>query len=185
MTQRSCVGRSILLAVTVGLSWTAVSRGEDNDAKLLAASLAKWEQAKAACQGNYSYQVRWSSFVGFGHVTTVTVRGNKVVERKFEEFAAPNPDPPQIKPHPPKLKWTETGKMLGSHQEGAAVRTVDELYAEARKVIAQPLPEKHRRYLRFDGRGLLSCCSVVDTRIADDAPETGVPAFQLSMPAAK
>ena len=156
------------------------------DADRLKESLAKWEQVRKECGGDYSYQVRWSSFAGFGHVTTVTVKGNKVVERKYEELSRPEPVEPGKPPAAPKPKWVETGKDLGSHKkEGALARTLDDLYAEAKKLVAMQVPENHRRQLGFDKQGLLNYCFTVDTRIADDAPMTGIAPFQIQFKKAK
>lgn len=152
------------------------------DLARLKESLAKWEQARQKCGGDYSYTVRFASAFGFGNVTTISVKGNKVVERKYEEFGRPEPVPVGEKPHVPKPKWIETGKALGSHKpEGAAPRTVDELYAEAKKVLEAKLPSSHRRLLGLNEQGLLSYCFTQDTRIADDAPAEGVRPFQLQL----
>ena len=145
--------------------------------KTLPESAKKWAKAKEECGGNYSYTVEWQSAFGFGHTTTVVVRDNKVVERKYEEFnrSAPLAIGPDGKPVKPKgTSWVEKGKDLGSHKKGAPPKTLDELYAEAEKILAKPLPAHKRLYLRFDANGLLKLCFYVDTRIADDAPQTGV-----------
>lgn len=152
---------------------------ETTDADRLKESLAKWEKVRADCGGDYSYQVRWSSFAGFGHTTTVTVKANKVVERKYEVFERPQPGNP---PGGAKLKWVEMGKDLGSHKsEGAAPRTLDELYAEAANLVKMEVPANHKRYLGFDKQGLLTHCFTVDTRIADDAPRVGISPIQVQL----
>lgn len=150
------------------------------DADRLKASLAKWEKARDESRGDYSYQVRWNSFAGFGHTTTIRVQGNKVVERTYEEFGPPQP----VKPGetPAAAKWVETGKDVGVHKnEGAVALTVDELYAEATKLLDRKVPEHHKLYLGFDKQGLLSHCFIVDTRIADDAPTMGVGPIQIRL----
>ena len=63
---------------------------------------------------------------------------------------------------------------MGSHKKGAPPKTLDELYTEAGKVLEAKLEPHHRLYVRLDERGLLKMCFYVDTRIADDAPRTGV-----------
>ncbi len=209
----------------------------------LQASLKTWQRLREDCGGNYSYKVRWSSFVGFGHETEIVVRDNKVIERRFRAFGggglapvpiAPVPPRPEILPRkwtdstgkhsveaefvdlkdgklrlkrkdgktitlpidilskadqesaralarqtatPPKPKgesWTETGRDLGSHKKGSPPKTLDQLYEEAQGILNTKLEPHHRLYVRFDDRGLLKSCFYVDTRIADDAPQTGV-----------
>ena len=147
------------------------------DARLaeLAKSLATWEQLKAKCGGNYSYKIRWSSWVGFGHETEIVCRQNKVTERKYREWKGNRVvvGPGQA-PKPQGNSWTEKGKQVGSHKKGAPPKTVDQLYQEARKILEAKLSPHQRLYARYDKQGLLRSCFYVDTRIADDAPRTGV-----------
>ncbi|NBO92294.1 MAG: hypothetical protein EBV06_08275 [Planctomycetia bacterium] len=153
-----------------------------SDAEKLKESQTKWLKAREACEGNYTYQVRWSSAFGFGHMTTITVKDNKVVERRYEEFGRPMAIKPGENPPAPKPKWIETGKDIGSHQtEGAAPLTMDELYAEATKIVEKDVPDNHVRSLGIDKAGLLVYCFVRDKRIADDAPLKGVRPIQLQL----
>ncbi|PAW80726.1 MAG: hypothetical protein B9S33_18000 [Pedosphaera sp. Tous-C6FEB] len=175
-------------AITVALLAVAVSATAQvadsavTHAAQLKTSLAKWEKVRDESGGDYSYQVRWSSAFGFGHTTTVTVRGNKVVERKYEVFGLPKPVELGENPPAPKPQWVESGKELGTHKnEGAAARTVDELYAAATKLLETKVPEGHQRYFGFDKQGLLNHCLVVDTRIAGDAPSTGIGPIQIQL----
>ncbi len=173
---RAVLSSLVLLTLTATTGFGA----DPTDAERLKESLTKWEKARDACGGDYSYQVCWSSFVGFGNVTTVTVKDNKVVERKFVAFQR-GQNANELEP-----KWVETGKEIGSHKaEGAPARTVDELYAEAKKLVDKETPDNHKRYLGIDKEGLLSYCFLRDTRIADDAPMTGIQPFQLQLKSKK
>jgi hypothetical protein len=58
---------------------------------------------------------------------------------------------------------------------------MEEMYAEAKKILAKDLPVHEKRYLAFDKQGLLSHCFTVDTRIADDSPTVGIAPFQLEL----
>ncbi len=151
----------------------------------LKASEEKWKATKEACGGHYSYVVSSSSFSGARWSTTIVVKENKVVERSYLVQGPPVPVAPGEDPAPVKPAWVETGKEIGSHKEGAAARTVDELYAVAAKIVATPIPPDHRLGLGFDKQGLLSFCFTQDTRIADDIPTHGVPWFVLELPKQK
>ena len=48
------------------------------DTAKVQAAIKLWESIKTKCQGNYSYKVSFSSWVGFGHETTIVVENNKV-----------------------------------------------------------------------------------------------------------
>ena len=49
-------------------------------------------ELKEEYKGNYSYNVKWSSWTGFGNTTTIVVRGNQIIERRFESYGAPHPE---------------------------------------------------------------------------------------------
>jgi hypothetical protein len=153
-----------------------------DDAQTVAESKTKWEAARKACGGNYSYKVRWSSFTGSGHETEVVVKGNKVVQRQFTVFnGAPQPIAPGAEPAKPKVKWLEVHGKIGSHKEGAPAKTLDELYSEAATVAKRQLGPNEKRYVRVDKQGLLRSCFWVDTRIADDAPTHGIIISSLNL----
>ena len=149
-------------------------------------SRTQWLKLKAACGGNYEYEVRFQSWVGFGHTTTVVVRNDKVVERRFRKFnrnkvetaqirIGPDGKAKPIKPKPAKAPegWHESGQQLGSHKQGAAPKRIDALYDEAAAVLQKKLNGNHRLYLLFHKDGVLKGCFYVDRRIADDAPQHG------------
>ena len=143
--------------------------------KRLQQSFQTWQKIKQECQGTYSYKKHWSSWVGFGHVTTVVVQDNKVVERSFRSFSGkPVPVAPGQAPKPDGKTWTERGPEVGKNKQGHPPKTLDELYAEAKVIVHGPVPPFNRMSLRTDKNGLLLACYLRDTRIADDAPTKGV-----------
>jgi len=148
-------------------------------------SQAKWKQLKVKCGGNYSYKVRWSSFAGFGNETTIVCRDNTVLQRKYREWrGGPQIVMPGRAAKPKEISWTETGAQIGTNKKGAAPKTLDELYADARKILAAKLSAHQKLYVRYDKQGLLKSCFYVDTRIADDAPRKGVMISDLTLHAA-
>jgi hypothetical protein len=178
MSRIRVLGLVSALGVLVGVGSVRAGEGEKSPKEQLAQSLATWQKLKAECKGGYSYAVRWSSFVGFGHETVIVAKDNKVVERRYREWSgvppAPVPPVPGKAAQPEGESWTETGKDLGQHKKGAPVKTLDELYADAAKVLEKKLEPHERLYVQFDKAGLLNACFTVDTRIMDDAPMTGV-----------
>ncbi len=189
MRKKQLICLTALLFVSCQLLLAASTAAAEGDSAKVAKSLETWKQAKQKCNGNYSYSVRWQSFVGFGHETTVVVKDNKVAERRYREFKAPArrpvPKNPNVKPKPAGPLWVEKGKELGSHKKGAAAKTLDQLYQEAAEVAKRKLPSNQRRYFRVDKQGLLLSCFTVDTRIADDAPSKGVKITSIKLGAVK
>lgn len=143
-------------------------------AEQVAGSLKKWNEVKMKAKGNYAYTVSRSSFSGFRWTTTIVVRSNKVVERRFDvtnlrgAIQVPGQAPKKKGP-----KWVEKGKDIGTHKEGAAPKTIDVLYAEAKAVAETKLESFQKLYVGFHKNGILKHCFYVDTRIADDAPSNG------------
>lgn len=174
------------------ISWVALAgsllaaENAETPREQLAKSRAQWKDLKAACQGNYSYAVRFTSFAGFGHETRIVVENNQVVERRFRSWSArPVLPEPGKAPSAEGETWTERGGSLGKHPGAAPLKTLDALYEEAEKVVARPVEPFERLYLQFDPQGLLKTAFTVDTRIADDAPTKGVLIENLTLGKAK
>lgn len=171
----------LILAAGTLASVAGTAAPANPDAQRVLESRITWEKLRDGAGGDYTYQVP-KVFMMSREMTTVVVKGNKVVERTFEESGPPRPVPPGVAPPAPAPKWVEKGVDVGTHKgEGAAALTVDELYARALKVAEKPLAEHEKRYVETDERGLLRHCFVLDTRIADDAPAEGVPALKIQI----
>jgi len=178
----------IASAVLLLLSTVGVGQDKEVDHRAqLEKSLQAWQKLKKACGGNYSYRVRWSSFAGFGHETVVVVQRNRVVERRFTEFNRRRPAPPPEESGKPADPggWVEGKRDLGSHKQGAAAVTLDQLYQQAAKVLQKDPAPNTGRYLRFNQQGLLLSCFDVDRRIADDAPRKGVVISSIELSAGR
>jgi len=137
-------------------------------------SLQLWKGLRDKCGGNYSYKVRWTSWVGFGHETRIVVRDNKVAERHYRQWSRQVVAAPGGPPKPAGKTWIERGDTVGTNKKGAPPKTLDELYQDAKRILETKLAPHQRLYVRYDKRGLLQSCFYVDTRIADDAPRKGV-----------
>ena len=168
-----------LLFLTSSLACAPLpSQGKEKDEewggqkKQFEKSFSLWQKLKDKHQGNYSYTKKWSSWSGFGHTTTIIVSKNRVTERKFGSIGAPHPDGRPVD----KNRWAERGDFIGSASDTQAhpAKTLDLLYAEAKELLAKPIPPFHKGVLRLNEEGLLLCCYTQDTRIADDAPVSGV-----------
>ena len=180
--------RFALIVLPVLICFAALAAAEEKSpAERLAASKAAWNKANAESKGNYEYGVRFTSAFGFGNETILVVKDQKIVERRYRAWSGrPVPVAPGEKPKEDGTSWKETGEELGKHKEGAPLKTLDELYVEATKVVDRKLSDFEKLYIAFDPAGILKYCFVVDTRIADDAPRQGVSidSLKLNKPAA-
>lgn len=174
---------SLPLLTLLLLARSGAAQEATSDAAMLEQSRESWQRLRKECGDNYRYVVKRASFTGAGNATEIVVEGGKVVERRFREYGAPPRTPPAPGLVPPRdeFKWVEREKELGRHKEGAPSRTLDELYVEANKILARPLAKTEKRFLRFDAQGLLLGCYYLDSRIADDAPLTGVVISEIKL----
>lgn len=153
----------------------AAAATPDEVGRQLAQSRETWLEVKQQCGGNYEYTVRFESWTGFGHETTIVVRGNKVSERRFRSWSRGNELAADE-------TWVENGGTIGTHDKGAKAKTLDELYDEAAAAVAADETAGAREYVfRGDDKGLMLACYWIDTRIADDAPRHGVLLSRLTI----
>ena len=107
------IGTLVGIALVALLSSTSSAQAAETDKSSnakLATSLKVWLKSKADAGGNYTYQVSRSSFIGTRWVTTLVVRDNKIVERRFEVSSnRPQPIRPGAKPKKQGPKWIERG----------------------------------------------------------------------------
>ena len=143
----------------------------------LATSELAWRKLREEYKGNYEYDVMFTSWVGWSHTTTIVVKDNKVVARKFQQRSNKPPEPGKTPPAADAgtTGWQETTAAdLGKNREGAPAKTIDELYQHAAEVVGKGVQEHQRWTTVFDANGIIRCFGFTDKRIADDAPLTGV-----------
>ena len=129
------------------------------ETKRLEESLTAWRVLKDTKGGNYQYDVRFASWVGYSDTTTLEVRDDEVVLRRYEARDAEGVV---------TESWTEQGEALGSHEYGAPLRTVEELYAVCRDEVLTQDQSENTIYLEFRDDGVLKICQYVSINCADD-----------------
>jgi hypothetical protein len=157
---------------------------ENKHLEQLEESLMKWQEIRQEIQGNYSYKVTQSSMTGVTNETEIIVNYNKVVERQFRLFSVPS-ETTNSSTRIVNVDWTEVGRGLGQSTEGAPIKTLDELYQQAKTLLQRKLKKYEKRYVSFDKQGLLQSSYIIDLRIADDAPIDGVNISELLLQSKK
>ena len=143
-------------------------------------SLATWQALKAQNGDHYRYETSFGSFSGFGNTTTLTVQGETVVSRAYEAYRVDgNTGEKNV-----TESWTEVGAEVGSHEAGAAPRTVDDLYRVCRSEVLAQSPLENDFYLEFRDDGVLRTCDYVPKGCVDDCSR-GVNITALEFLAAK
>ena len=87
-------------------------------------SYKRWLKLKEEYKGNYSYNVKWSSWT----IKSLKEDLNRMVPRKRPID---------------KNRWTERGDFIGSNPKGHPPRTIDDLYKEAKTLTGRPIPKFH------------------------------------------
>jgi hypothetical protein len=140
-----------------------------------------WQKMREACKGNYEYDIRFQSWVGFSNTTTIVVKDNQVVGRKYQQRSNRPMPPKPLEPGKAAEKtddgtsgWEEkTADELGKHKEGAAAKTIDQLYKEAADLLGKGVEENQRWLTLFHKDGVIQYFGYSDKRIMDDAPFKG------------
>lgn len=145
------------------------------DVQKLERSQRQWVTLRQAWGNSYRYLVPWQSAFGFGHDTTLVVEQGKVVRREYQAWGR-TPDGQSIQKSD---EWVETGSEVGARASGASPLTLDQLYETCRLLLQAPMPPDTSQTVLFDERGVLQACFRSHWRIADDAPKSGVPYFEL------
>ncbi len=116
-------------------------------------SLQHWQEAKEKNGLDYEYSIQFSSVLGFGNITTITVAGGDIVSRKFEKTNLSN--------NSMKIEtiYLETEAEINSHKEGAIALTLDELYSACEKDILTASLDENFIYFETKNDGILSLCS--------------------------
>lgn len=126
-------------------------------------SWLQWRKVKDAKGKSfiYHYTQTWSSWVGFGYETRLHVENNQVTERHYRAWD--NTQKTQT-------SWTETGKALGSHEDGAVLSTLDDLYVQCQQWLNRYANDKNYQVTLtvFKGSSLLKSCSYRPVMCADD-----------------
>lgn len=129
-----------------------------------ATSMETWLDFKEDTNNSYQYTVVFSSFSGFSQKTTISVENGIIIKRDYKlsflyEVPASytNED----------LEWSETENEIGSHDDGAALLTLDEIYNKAK---SDWLIEKKDARVIFEtnNNGMISTSGYIDKNCLDD-----------------
>jgi hypothetical protein len=129
-----------------------------------ALSYRSWLDFKDSSGNSYRYKVVSGSWTGYGTETIITVKKGKVVERSFVAKAYANNGTNTINI---LEQWTEDESQLSSHEKGAALRTMDEIYQLAKTDWLQKRDDA-TTYFEAKNHGLISSCGYVPNGCADD-----------------
>ena len=127
-------------------------------------SLRAWENAKKTQGNNYEYISESSSVFGFGSSTQITVSNGVVVSRSYERYTLSENTREKIVTD----SWTENSSELNTHEEGAPILSIDEIYFRCKNEILSVNKDQNYISFRAENQGLLSSCTYFPKNCADD-----------------
>ena len=113
-------------------------------------SYKNWQQLKNNHNAHYSYERDGLSPEGFHSSTKITVINNQVEFRDFFEWQQGNT---------PTLTWTEDFAQLGTHDQGASIKTLDQLYQQCKNQILNQPQTDFTVTFKVDQINILQQCS--------------------------
>jgi hypothetical protein len=125
-------------------------------------SYLAWQDFKKTSGDSYSYQVGTSSWVGYRTETTITIKQGKVTERSFLVTMQQDIGGTTV-----VKEWKEDEAQLGTHEEGAALLTLDEVYTKAKENWLLKR-DNAKTYFETNNNGMISLCGYAENGCQDD-----------------
>jgi hypothetical protein len=125
-------------------------------------------QAKLAqAGGTYSYVVGFGSFSGYSSQTTIAFANGQVASRDFksQQTSGLGGTPTVL------AQWHEDASQIGSHQDGAPAKSLEDLYGDCRTALAGTDLTRSSLSLDFDADGVLQRCSFLPVGCMDDCSQ--------------
>lgn len=148
----------LVLACSCGKDEDALTQIKGDSNINYKTSLKKWNERKAS-DNTYLYTISFTSWVGFGNETTISVLDGQVTGRSYYEF---NEEMDTT------FWYSETIDELNSHSEGAPPLTFDELYATCASEYLVVDEKENKIYFDTDAVGIMNLCGYVPYNCADD-----------------
>jgi hypothetical protein len=124
-----------------------------------------WEDFKAASNNSYRYNVQTSSWAGTSSETVITVQKGVVVGRDYiRTFSTHTASSWQVDT---LGAWSENGAQLGTHDEGASLWTLDDIYTEA-KTNWLLKRDDAQTFFETENNGMISSCGYRNNGCQDD-----------------
>ena len=129
-------------------------------------SFRTWRELKQRNGNSYTYQTSFGSWTGFGTTTRLTVIEGKVASRAYEEYQSQNDSSGTVRTI--LDSYTEDKNDLGTHQKGAPLHTIDDLYTSCVGEYLIVNSTENTVYFETLDNGILSLCGYVPKDCADD-----------------
>jgi hypothetical protein len=155
----------VTVMTTVFVSMGCQSEDQNPLQAELESSRAGWRELVRAQGETYSYSQSTESWTTYKTRTAQQIQDGVVTYRRFESNT---PNPGGQPPSDIVLRWEERGAEIGSHIEGFAPATVDQLYDRCRDEVLTQDPKTNDITLVFQDHNVLGGCGYVPHGCVDD-----------------
>ena len=127
-------------------------------------SYSKWTDLKKENGNSYVYQTIQISWTGFGSTTELRIENGVIIERNYEEFMTNDTNGQR------RIidSYSETNTNLGSHEKGADLLTIDDLYNSCSSEYLSVNTSTNTLYFETETNGLMTSCGFVPDNCSDD-----------------
>jgi hypothetical protein len=158
--------RNALLLITlfIAATFTACKKDKIEYKNDFETSVKAWQNFKAESRNNYSYTTYTSSWTGYYTETTIMVINGQITSRAY---VAKGMKDDQTNAIQVLEEWRESGTTLNSHQNGARMLTLDQVYDLAKNDLLLKRANA-KTYFEAKNDGIISSAGYVDENCADD-----------------
>ncbi|HEY9259752.1 hypothetical protein [Chitinophaga sp.] len=126
-------------------------------------SYQAWINFKKSSGNSYRYASNTSSWTGYSSETIITVKEGKVIQRSYVVKAVDRATNQIMTTE----QWLEDGSQLGSHDSGYPLKTLDDIYKEAKDTWLLKR-DNADTYFESKNNGMISNCGYVEKGCQDD-----------------
>ena len=126
-------------------------------------SLAEWTKLRSLHGNSYAYHAEYTSFTGQHSITELLVENGIIISRVYQEFQIAEDGTREI-----VGAYREDADRLGSHNKGALLLTVDELYERCIGDYLSVDSESNVIHFETAETGLIKVCGFVPKDCQDD-----------------
>lgn len=127
-------------------------------------SLIDWNNLKKDNGNSYKYTTSWSSWVGAGGKTTLTINKGIVISRSYEAYRYDEVNGDKIITE----SYEENQENLNSNDSGSPTLTIDQLYDSCINDYLVVNRNSNKIYFSTNDIGIVSLCGFVPKNCADD-----------------
>ena len=162
---------AMVLLITLSLvgcaDFALINRGnttivDKNMPSALANSLRTWSKLKRQYGANYSYERHVTTSSGHNNNTILHIEDDRVEYRDYFEWQ---------EGYMPTLSWSESFADLGRHNQGAAIKTIDQLYVQCQQQILSKPRADFSIQLALDQFNILKQCSSIKIACVTDCKQ--------------